>query len=92
MNTQIPLINIDELDPTNLDHFNPFDKAQPGRNKPIIHVSFSGGLTSAYMTAWIKQNYSESHQIIVTYANTGLEHEKTLEFIRNCDEQLGFKR
>jgi hypothetical protein len=54
-------------------------------------VSFSGGETSAYMTWWILRNWrSRYDQIVVVFANTGEEWEATLEFVRNCDEQLGF--
>lgn len=59
-------------------------------NKPKYQISFSGGLTSAYMTVYLLQSYSHIYDFIVTFANTGLEHEKTLEFVRNCDEKLGF--
>lgn len=52
----------------------------------------SGGETSAYMTWWLLQHaheygYTDIH---VTFANTGEEHENTLEFIRRCDEHFGF--
>ncbi|MEN8319323.1 phosphoadenosine phosphosulfate reductase family protein [Acinetobacter junii] len=59
--------------------------------KTPYHISFSGGRTSAYMTHYLLKNFSHLYDFIVTYANTGLEHEKTLEFIRNCDEHFGFK-
>jgi len=54
-------------------------------------ISFSGGETSAYMTqlilrAW-RQRYDE---IVVVFANTGEEEEACLEFVRLCDELLGF--
>jgi len=55
-----------------------------------IAVSFSGGRTSAYMTQRILREYKETHEIVVTFANTGLEHEKTLEFVHNCDKHMGF--
>ena len=29
-------------------------------------------------------------EVLVLFANTGQEHEKTLEFINNCDQQFGF--
>ena len=54
-------------------------------------VSFSGGRTSAYMTHRILQEWREEYdEINVLFANTGLEHEKTLEFVKECDEQFGF--
>lgn len=44
-------------------------------------VSFSGGETSAYMIDFIKRNLSYD-RIEYVFANTGLEHEKTLEFVQ----------
>ena len=58
--------------------------------KPKYHISFSGGRTSAYMTKLILDNWSDRYEFIVTFANTGLEHPKTLEFIHNCDTYFGF--
>lgn len=58
--------------------------------KPIIVVSFSGGRTSAYMTKFIIDTYGKTHRIIVVFANTGQEHEETLQFIKNCDDIFGF--
>lgn len=58
--------------------------------KPKYHISFSGGRTSAYMTKKILDNWSDKYDFIVTFANTGLEHPKTLEFINNCDKFFGF--
>lgn len=53
-------------------------------------ISFSGGKTSAYMTKLLIDNFSNDYDFIVTFANTGLEHEKTLEFVNNCDKHFGF--
>lgn len=58
--------------------------------KEKYQVSFSGGETSAYMTKLLIDNFSDKYDFIVTFANTGLEHEKTLEFINNCDKYFGF--
>ena len=58
--------------------------------KPKLSVSFSGGRTSAYMTKMLLDNYSDQYDIDVVFANTGQEHEKTLEFIKKCDDQWGF--
>jgi hypothetical protein len=58
--------------------------------KPKYHISFSGGRTSAYMTKLLLDNWSDQYEFIVTFANTGLEHPKTLEFINNCDKHFGF--
>lgn len=57
--------------------------------KPLL-ISFSGGRTSAYMTHKLMSDdaiLSEFEPHIV-FANTGLEHEKTLEFVRNCETKL----
>jgi 3'-phosphoadenosine 5'-phosphosulfate sulfotransferase (PAPS reductase)/FAD synthetase len=58
--------------------------------KNKLHISFSGGRTSAYMTKLLLDNWSDRYDFIVTFANTGLEHPKTLEFIHNCDTHFGF--
>jgi len=53
--------------------------------------SFSGGRTSAYMTWRVLREWKDDYDdIVVLFANTGLEHEKTLEFVRNCDKYFGF--
>lgn len=59
-----------------------------GTNK--IAVSFSGGRTSAVMTKLILDEYRNTHEVVVTFANTGWEHEATLEFVRDCDRYWGF--
>lgn len=59
-------------------------------SKEKYQISFSGGRTSAYMTKLMLDNYSDKYDFIVTFANTGMEHEKTLEFINNCDKYFGF--
>ena len=53
---------------------------------PII-ISFSGGLTSAYMAHLILNNlkYLDYEKILV-YANTGKENEQTLQFIKQCSD------
>lgn len=58
--------------------------------KPKYQISFSGGRTSAYMTKLLIDNLSNEYDFIVTFANTGLEHPKTLEFVHNCDTHFGF--
>jgi len=57
--------------------------------KETMFVSFSGGRTSAYMARWLLDNKSDEYDFIFTFANTGLEHEKTLEFIDKCDKAWG---
>ena len=58
--------------------------------KPKMNISFSGGRTSGYMTKLLIENWSDKYDFIVTFANTGLEHPKTLEFVHNCDNHFGF--
>lgn len=54
--------------------------------KETIVVSFSGGRTSGFM-CWFLQNYmSHLYNFVYVYANTGQEHEKTLEFVNNVDK------
>tara|TARA_Y100000310_G_C20664639_1_gene806786 strand:- start:1346 stop:2293 length:948 start_codon:yes stop_codon:yes gene_type:complete len=51
----------------------------------------SGGRTSAYMVEKVlelqAQGYFSNTDFVITFANTGREHEKTLEFVNNCDER-----
>jgi len=58
--------------------------------KPNLLVSFSGGRTSGYMTKMILDKLWRKYHIQVVFANTGQEHEKTLEFVHNCDRYFGF--
>lgn len=61
--------------------------------KGQIFISFSGGATSAYMTHMIKEWVKETcpwRRVITLFANTGQEHEATLEFVKRCDEEFGF--
>ena len=54
-------------------------------------VSFSGGKTSAFMARWCQQN-AHRHgftEVRYVFANTGQEHEKTLEFVDRCDREWG---
>ena len=58
--------------------------------KPKLAISFSGGRTSAVMTKLCLEKYSSTHEILVTFANTGCEHDNTLQFIKDCDDHFGF--
>ena len=53
--------------------------------KEKLLVSFSGGRTSAYMSWWLKEKMSHKYDLTFSFQNTGCEHEKTLEFVNNCD-------
>lgn len=59
--------------------------------KPRLAIAFSGGRTSAVMTKTLVEKYRNTHEICITFANTGQEHEATLEFVDRCDKyfQLG---
>jgi hypothetical protein len=60
------------------------------RNKPKLAISFSGGRTSAVMTKLCVDKLSETHDIAITFANTGSEHENTLKFVDQCDKHFGW--
>ena len=53
-------------------------------------VSFSGGETSAFMAQWLSRTYEKYgyENIVFVFANTGLESERTLEFIEKCDKHF----
>ena len=57
----------------------------------IVNLCMSGGRTSAYLTEKVLELQSKGYygnvDFVITFANTGREHEKTLEFINNCDER-----
>ncbi len=59
------------------------------RERPVLFVSFSGGRTSAYMSKWLIDNVSDLFELCFTFANTGQEHEKTLDFVHKCDIEFG---
>lgn len=42
------------------------------------------------MTKKLLDNYSDKYKFIVTFANTGVEHNATLDFVHNCDVKFGF--
>lgn len=59
--------------------------------KKKLLVSFSGGRTSGFMLWYILNVWSkrEEFDITVIFANTGKEHEGTLEFVKKCGEEWG---
>ncbi len=57
-------------------------------DKEILLCSFSGGKTSAYMSAMLQKHYSEKFDIRYVFANTGQENEVTLEFVQAVDEHF----
>lgn len=59
-------------------------------DKPKLCVSFSGGRTSAVMTKLIWDEMQDTHEIIITFANTGCEHSATLDFIHQCEQHFGW--
>jgi 3'-phosphoadenosine 5'-phosphosulfate sulfotransferase (PAPS reductase)/FAD synthetase len=52
-----------------------------------IFNSFSGGRSSGMMSRILKDKYP-SAEIVTVFANTGQEHEKTLEFVKKCDSEF----
>lgn len=59
--------------------------------KKKLLISFSGGKTSAFMTKWLLENKRDEFEMKVVFANTGLENEKTLNFVKKCSENFNFK-
>jgi 3'-phosphoadenosine 5'-phosphosulfate sulfotransferase (PAPS reductase)/FAD synthetase len=56
-------------------------------------ISFSGGRTSAFMLWNILQAHGGKlpDDIVVTFANTGLEDERTLRFVHECGTRWGVR-
>lgn len=56
-----------------------------------VNLCMSGGRTSAYLTEKVLELKSRGYygdvNFVITFANTGREHEKTLEFVNNCDNR-----
>lgn len=54
-----------------------------------LFVSFSGGKSSAYMAARLKNEYQHLYEMVFVIANTGQEREETLIFADLCDSYFG---
>ena len=66
------------------------DRTLKGDKDKTLVISFSGGRTSAFLTRELLKHKKKWKDVVVIFANTGQEHEKTLEFINNCDERFGY--
>jgi len=67
------------------------DLVRPDGGKPRLFCSFSGGRTSGVMTKKCLDAMSEHFEIVVGFANTGQEDERTLRFVHQCDQIFGFR-
>lgn len=56
-------------------------------------ISFSGGRTSGYMLWRVLQAYGGTlpEDVVVVWNNTGLEHEKTYDFVEECSQCWGIR-
>ena len=63
----------------------------PYFTKGATCLSFSGGRTSAYMLYKTLEAHDGvlPEETVVAFANTGMEHPATLDFVRDCGEQWG---
>lgn len=55
-----------------------------------VNICCSGGRTSAYLVEAVlcrKEEYFPDVNFVITFANTGREHEKTLQFVDSCDKR-----
>lgn len=67
------------------------------KDKETLLVSVSGGRTSAYMAWWIHNHPEEvkrhldasTVEVIYLFANTGFEHDATLDFLRDIEKNVG---
>lgn len=67
-----------------MSSLNIFD-AGPNIDPEKLWVSASGGRTSMMMARLIQQAFPD-HEIPVVFANTGQEHPRTLEFVKECED------
>jgi 3'-phosphoadenosine 5'-phosphosulfate sulfotransferase (PAPS reductase)/FAD synthetase len=58
--------------------------------KPKLLISFSGGRTSAVMTKMLWDYHKDTHDIRITFANTGCEHPATLDFVHECETHFNW--
>jgi len=58
------------------------------KHKPRLAISFSGGRSSAVMLKRCLELYDETHDMLITFANTGCEHEDTLRFVDAVDRHF----
>lgn len=58
-----------------------------------LKVSFSGGRTSAMMTVLLLREFRDSRgtECAVVFANTGLEHPATYDFVHMCDKKYDMR-
>lgn len=60
----------------------------PGHGPVPLYIAFSGGRSSAYMTETILRDYCHMYSpVYITFANTGQEHEMTLQFVFECQKR-----
>jgi len=52
-----------------------------------LAISFSGGRSSAVMLKTCLERFASSHEILITFCNTGCEHEDTLRFVNDVDKR-----
>lgn len=79
------------------DHPSLFDWVQktptqstPPYKRPLdrLAISFSGGRSSAVMVHECLKLFRDSHEIRITFCNTGQEHEETLRFVDAVDRHF----
>lgn len=56
--------------------------------KPRLAISVSGGRSSVVTMRRCLELYSETHDILSTFVNTGCEDEETLRFMRDADKHF----
>lgn len=72
-------------------------RAHPDSTEPTVLVSISGGRTSGFMAWWMSSHQEavadwlgcQSVKLSYVFANTGLEHDDTLRFLRDIQNNFG---